>query len=99
MKDSKRCSINSALNCRTAERSLGWDRRCPGRRSRTIWWSTSASFTDPDALGALLKDCTTRKVECRLYAVNDTVVWTPDAPSPIPTAARATGPASKAPAP
>jgi serine protease Do len=45
------------------------------------------SVSDAGSLNALLKDCTTRKVQCRLYAVDDTVVWQPDKPAPVPTAA------------
>ncbi|HEX4197231.1 MAG TPA: trypsin-like peptidase domain-containing protein [Caulobacteraceae bacterium] len=41
---------------------------------------------DADALNSLLKDCADRHVECRLYAVDDTVVWRPDKAFPVPTA-------------
>jgi S1-C subfamily serine protease len=44
------------------------------------------SVGDAASLNALLKDCTTRKVQCRLYAVDDTVVWRPDEPSGAPAA-------------
>jgi len=47
------------------------------------------SVSDAGSLDALLKDCTTRKVQCRLYAVDNTVVWRPDTPAPIATSAQA----------
>jgi S1-C subfamily serine protease len=37
-------------------------------------WGT---VTDPAALDALMKDCAARDVRCRLYAVDDAVVWRP----------------------
>jgi serine protease Do len=48
------------------------------------------SVSDAGSLDALLKDCTTRKVQCRLYAVDNTVVWRPDTPAPIATSAQVT---------
>ena len=57
------------------------------------------SVSDAGSLDALLKDCTTRKVQCRLYAVDNTVVWRPDTPAPIATSAQATVPSPSAPAP
>ena len=35
------------------------------------------AVTDADALDGLLKDCAKRAVKCRLYAVDDEVVWRP----------------------
>ena len=37
-------------------------------------WGT---VSDAAALDALMKDCATRGVRCRLYAVDDAVVWRP----------------------
>jgi S1-C subfamily serine protease len=48
------------------------------------------AVSDAGALDSLLKDCAARKVECRLYAVDDTVVWRPDKPGPVPTAGAGT---------
>jgi serine protease Do len=48
------------------------------------------AVNDAGALDGLLKDCTARKVQCVLYAVDDTVVWRPPAkPAVVPTAAAA----------
>jgi len=59
------------------------------------------AVNDADALNSLLTDCAARKVQCRLYAVDDTVVWRPDkpGPGPIPTSATATVAGPTAPAP
>jgi uncharacterized protein involved in type VI secretion and phage assembly len=59
------------------------------------------AVSDADALNSLLTDCAARKVQCRLYAVDDTVVWRPDkpGPGPIPTSATATVAGPTAPAP
>ena len=35
------------------------------------------AVTDADGLDGLLKDCAARKVQCGLYAIDDTVVWRP----------------------
>ncbi|HEX4199185.1 MAG TPA: serine protease [Caulobacteraceae bacterium] len=48
------------------------------------------AVSDADSLDGLLKDCAQRNVQCRLYAVDNTVVWRPDKAGPIPTAATAT---------
>ena len=40
-------------------------------------WGT---VSDADALDAIFKDCAARGVVCRLYAVDDQVVWKTDAP-------------------
>ncbi len=57
------------------------------------------AVSDASSLDSLIKDCASRKVQCRLYAVDDTVVWRPDKPGPVPTAAAARLPASSATAP
>lgn len=48
------------------------------------------SVSDADSLDSLLKDCAKRGVQCRLYAVDNTVVWRPDKAGPIPTSATET---------
>jgi serine protease Do len=55
--------------------------------------------SDAGALNDLFKDCATRKVQCRLYAVDDTVVWRPDKPGPVPVADAVSSPAAPSAAP
>ncbi len=44
------------------------------------------AVSDANALDGLLKDCTARKVQCGLYAIDDTVVWRPTNAAPAPAA-------------
>jgi serine protease Do len=44
------------------------------------------AVSDAAALDGLIKDCSSRNVGCRLYAVDDAVVWRPDAVGPAQTA-------------
>jgi serine protease Do len=39
------------------------------------------AISDADALNAIFKDCAARKVDCRLYAVDNEVVWKPAPPA------------------
>ena len=57
------------------------------------------AVSDADALDAVLKDCATRKVECHLYAVDDTVVWRPNKAGAVATSATATAVGPSAPTP
>jgi serine protease Do len=42
------------------------------------------AVSDADALTSLFKDCAARQVSCRLYAIDDAVVWRPDTAATSP---------------